>query len=429
MSKKAKMSVFAVLASMFLNWPVMNVFAADGTVLKTLELKSEPATQTITVPGSFRLVFKKNSRILTNPGEHGARGTKINELYDLETDPEGKNNYCSVNYDVAGSSIEAGKMKVLESSPVRVIIRVAGTLGTAFEEKVNTTKKYVIYPTGKVYIREYYESEPRMVLAGMWLNPVYSFIPAEQFADPVEDENFWWSWGGQKYLADYKLNKRSYFELFYGTDKHPKFFTDKSPKKTQSDIEILETKSNFFIALHYCSERVYYWGRWVMGRKIGDLNIGFSQSPFKGYDLKDSKTLTYLFQMKPNSMSGTKAAEPYAADYRNPGALTVTKGSPVLDDEDDLNKDGYNEAEGCYLVKAAVDGAEFTLDCKKKRFDPVFKVEEWNAVAPESIEVNGAKLIRGTGYLAEVPEGSKDLIIQVAGSYDKILAIKIIKKQ
>ena len=314
---------------------------------------------------------------------------------------------------------------MLESSPVRIVIKNTGTVGT--DEKVKIAKKYVIYPNGKVYIREVFESEPKSQLLGMSLNASLALIPAEQFADPVDDEIFWFSWGGDEFLSNVK--SQSYFGLFYGTENHPKYFTDKSPKKNQGNISVRETRANILMVLHYRSERVYYWGRWVMGKDKGDLNMTFSQSALNGCDLKGSNTLTYLFQMKPNAMYGTEAAKPYASDYRNPGALTVTKGSPVLDDEDDLNKDGYNEAEGCYLVKSAADGVEFSLDCKKKRFDPAFKVEEWNAAAPESIEVNGSKLTRGTGYLAEVPEGSKDLILQVAGSYDKSLAIKIIKKQ
>ena len=104
--ERKTMKVFSgVFFAVCLILPPVRSFAAGTTVLSGLELKDERFRQTVTAPGYFKLVFQQNAKILTNPGESRALGAKITEAYDLENDPKAEVNYCSVNYDIAGSSL------------------------------------------------------------------------------------------------------------------------------------------------------------------------------------------------------------------------------------------------------------------------------------------------------------------------------------
>ncbi|MEI7905643.1 MAG: hypothetical protein WCI43_09585, partial [Candidatus Firestonebacteria bacterium] len=395
--KKSVLNFFFVVLVLLLTLPAT---AADKLKLKGLELKDENFMFTVTSSGYFKIIMRQNTKMLTYPGEHGARGARIVETYDLENDPEEKINLSSYHQDLTGDGLEGGRIKVLESSRTRVILQVKGSLGYKEEEKVKVTKKYVIYPTGQIYIKNYFEGMPNVYYVGPYANGMLAFVPADSFNDPGgEDPDFWVSWGGQKKLSDAK----SSFILFRGTSEHPEYFKP-TIKTHKEDMKIGDVKAVILMVLHYQESKAYYWGRWAHNTKafgkvagkpscnVGDINFAFDCYGKIEYDLKDSKTLTCLLQIKPGTIDSNKAAKPYAKDYRTPGPLFVLKGSPVKDDADDLNHDGYNEAEGCYQIKATGDEVSFNLDCKVKRFNPIFKIVNWSSAVPASIEVNGEKL-------------------------------------
>ena len=402
---------------------------AGGFKFKGLDLKDEKFMFTVTSPGYFKIVMRQNTHILTYPGEHSGTGAKIIETYDLENDPQEKVNISSYNQDLTGDGLEGGKIKVLESSPARVILQVKGSLGYLEAEKVKVRKTYVIYPTGQIYVKNYFENMPKCYYVGPYVNGMLAFAPANAFVDLEDDPDVWRRWGGQKSLC----NAKSSFMLFHGVEKHPQFFKP-TVKGHRDDMKIGDVKSDVLVVLHYQETMVYYWGRWahstrVNGKecKVGDINYASTISGIIEYDLKDSKTLTHLLQIKPSTMDSIDDVKPYVADYRKPGALLVTKGSPVKDDADDLNHDGYNEAEGCYLVKATGNEVAFELDCKVKRFNPIFKIVNWSAAAPSSIEVNGKKVMRGDGYSADMADNKTDLVLQLFDSYNEKLAVKLMK--
>jgi len=402
---------------------------AGGFKFKGLDLKDEKFMFTVTSPGYFKIVMRQNTHILTYPGEHSGTGAKIIETYDLENDPQEKVNISSYNQDLTGDGLEGGRIKLLESSSARVILQVKGNLGNTQEEKVKVTKKYVVYPTGQIYVKNYFEDIPKCYYVGPYVNGWLAFAPANAFNDLEDDPDVWVSWGGQKKMSDAK----SSFMLFHGVEKHPQFFKP-TVKGHKDDMKIVDVKSDVLIVLHYQETKSYYWGRWTHGARVngkpcivGDINYASDVNGKIEYDLKDSKTLAYLLQIKPSTMDSIDAVKPYVADYRKPGPFFVTKGSPVKDDADDLNHDGYNEAEGCYLVKATGNEVAFELDCKVKRFNPIFKIVGWSAAAPSSIEVNGKKVMRGDGYSADMADNKTDLVLQLFDSYNEKLAVKLMK--
>ena len=113
-----------------------------------------------------------------------------------------------------------------------------------------------------------------------------------------------------------------------------------------------------------------------------------------------------------HDINSSAAALRYAEDYRNPDAPGVTKGELVKDDGGDYDADGFNESEGCYVLKAAAGGVELTLHgTKTPRIEPVFKVKGWAGGPPKTIALGSDTLDAGKGFSASVAEGV--LILQV----------------
>jgi hypothetical protein len=106
------------------------------------------------------------------------------------------------------------------------------------------------------------------------------------------------------------------------------------------------------------------------------------------------------------------AAKVHADDYRAPDRLQTAKGAVDTTDDGDRDADGFNEAEGCYGLRAAADGIAFTLHAKEvPRVRPVFKVRGWPGATPASITVGGRAVAVGRGLTASVREGT--LLLQI----------------
>ena len=94
-----------------------------------------------------------------------------------------------------------------------------------------------------------------------------------------------------------------------------------------------------------------------------------------------------------SDMNGEKLAPPYAEDYRRPDRLAVAQGEVDKTDAGDLDKDGFNELEGCYVLKSGPTGTGFTLHGSElPRMQPVFKIKGWVVKAPSKIVVGGKEL-------------------------------------
>ncbi|MGD8452143.1 MAG: hypothetical protein PVJ57_10025 [Phycisphaerae bacterium] len=82
-----------------------------------------------------------------------------------------------------------------------------------------------------------------------------------------------------------------------------------------------------------------------------------------------------LFIWPPN-LDDAAAAEPLAAGYQRPVALTPLAGELVRDAPGDLNGDGFNEAEGCYELALRRGVLRFVFDPGDlPRETPVFRVQ------------------------------------------------------
>jgi hypothetical protein len=105
-------------------------------------------------------------------------------------------------------------------------------------------------------------------------------------------------------------------------------------------------------------------------------------------------------------------ALPLALQYRRPAQLKVAKGEVVQDDVGDLDADGFNESEGCWVLRSN-GGLDLTFPKSAMAiFAPVFKVLGWTREVPKSVRVNGIE----TASLSTVVNGN--LILQVMGTLE-----------
>ncbi len=113
-----------------------------------------------------------------------------------------------------------------------------------------------------------------------------------------------------------------------------------------------------------------------------------------------------------HDLNGHEAAQPYANDYRSPDHLKVSKGKLDTTDDGDPDADGFNEMEGCYVLKSARDGLAFALHGRAvPRMFPAFKIKDWPGAAPETLTLGGEKLAAGKDFNASVRGGL--LLLQV----------------
>ncbi|NIP94876.1 MAG: tetratricopeptide repeat protein, partial [Akkermansiaceae bacterium] len=64
-----------------------------------------------------------------------------------------------------------------------------------------------------------------------------------------------------------------------------------------------------------------------------------------------ARSLAVQLRVYPRTLDSPALAEPYADDYQQPARLEVRRGSVMKDDPGDLDGDGFNEGEGCYVVR------------------------------------------------------------------------------
>jgi len=176
-----------------------------------------------------------------------------------------------------------------------------------------------------------------------------------------------------------------------------------------------KVKTAFLLTIPPEEHRTF--SRWMHhnGRSVGWDRAGYGSNDLvmqPGYD----ETLAFVIQMAtPDAKTApgfktAKDALSYAIDYRTPAK--VTGATLVKDDPGDLNKDGYNESEGCHVLKGP-GPLTFTYEKGKGAGSaPAFKVLGWIGPAPKTVTVDG----KPAKHVAGVVEGN--LILQVLGTID-----------
>jgi len=283
----------------------------------------------------------------------------------------------------------AQKIELLESGPVRAKVRLTGwhmryggTDRKAAMKELAFELTHTVYPTGAVYTSYVLDAAEE--------------IPLHHFVTIIKSNGAW----GPAGKGEGKSEAHCVTE---GGDDSPRGI------RTPAAFALQWSNGPTFFADMLL---VYYTGRygtsyWNEGYEDKDYRAGMNiLSRFQDKKLpKGRTTIPFLFRIS-DDMNSAAAAAPYANDYRAPDRLEVSKGTVDTADEGDLDRDGYNESEGCYVLRAGGDGVAFTIHGKQTpRMKPVLKVKGWPGESVQTVTLGGRKCEPDKEYIASVKDG------------------------
>ncbi len=370
--------------------------AAFAQGLTAEQLDDRQKTVRVAAPGKFETAFTLRKGF-------GA------SWFDLAHDPEKKRNLAPVADENGLYWVKMAKkppadfkgdlgsyyanpaktIELVESGPVRARVKLTGwqmrygrTDEPAAYKDVPFELTHTVYPTGAVYADYAIDAAED--------------IPLHHFLTIVKSNGAW----GKNGKGEGKGEAHCVTE---GGDGVP------GGRKTPAAFVLQWTNGPTYFADMLLA---YYKGRfgtayWDEGYQDQDYRAGLDiMGMFPDRKLAKGRThILFLFRIGDDMNSAAEAA-PYANDYRAPDALAVTTGAADKSDPGDLDADGFNESEGCYVLKAAEGGAAFTLHGKETpRMKSAFKVKGWPSGAVASVTLAGKKLDANKDYLASVKDG------------------------
>jgi hypothetical protein len=408
---------------------------AFGAGMEVTESGEKPDLKVAVVsPGVYKVVVWQ------------ASGGGLNEFYDLATDPEAKTNLaggdrglfeigwhgarfksppekenCCVQHmrDVAAGKKKEGdcydgcrdwpsmghkalkaegELEVIEKSPARVRVRAKSVFcwwGGYADKDLPVEAVYTFYPTGGIAVQVRVKRTGEMPMHWSGEYGPHFFLPCSK--DP---EGLRFNMGSPKY-EDYTAGTKG---IWPAPPSEELIMASSKAVKTTFFITIPPEEHDLFARhMRHGPAPDLNWDRFGYGNK------GLVMEP--GYD----NTWACMIQMGTSGsalapeLGGPKDALPYAMQYRKPVKLSATGAEPVTDDEGDLNKDGFNESEGCYVLKAT---SSFELVYEKGEgagLAPAFKILGWKGEAPSKVSIDGKEVPCAAGAL----DGK--LILQVLG--------------
>ena len=265
-----------------------------------------------------------------------------------------------------------GTLDLIEKSPARVRIRARSTFvwwGMYDHKNLKVAAEYTFYPAGKIAIQVRVQNVGKMAFHWSTEYGPHLMVPG---SDKKPEVDLGFVWNTPKQDISGKRGKGPSEELFLATSKKV---------KASLMLTIPPEEQKLFSRVMRHNGRSLTWDR------CGYASEGITMNP--GYD----DTWACLIQMStptstlPAKMRTVAEALPYAMQYRAPA--TITGAMLVTDDPGDLNKDGYNESEGCHVLKGA-GPLSFTYERGKGAgFAPAFKVIGWKGDAPKTVKVDG----------------------------------------
>ena len=378
--------------------------------------------------------------VVTSPGVYRAvlwqaSGGGIMEFYDLAADPEAKLNLagwdrglfeigwhgqtfksgaaeaCCQKHVLDGKKDDAcydgcrdwpsighktlkaqGTLEAIEKSGARARVRAESwfTWWSKFADReMPLTVVYTFYPTGRIAIQaRIRKTGGRPFLWSREYGP-HLFVAAPK-AKPELNPGFTFSTPKAADFAD----------GFQGAAED--LVLAASPKIKTTFLMTIPTSAQSLFDRHMRHD-----GRSVSWDRAGYGSRGVSMDA--GYD----STWACLIEMgSPGSSTAPafgSAAEalPYALQYRTPPRLRGAE--RVTDDAGDFDQDGFNESEGCAVLRGAGPLAVTVDSGSGAGFAPAFKIVGWKGDAPRSVRVDGKEMPAASGLV------DGNLILQVLG--------------
>ncbi len=291
----------------------------------------------------------------------------------------------------------SGELAIIEQSPARVRVRAQAPFvwWSKLIHKLEATAIYTFYPSGRIVVQMRVQN------------------PGER--------PFHWSSEYGPHIAVVGWNKKP-------DDKNQAFdpgFVWSTPKqdifKSGSPAEELvlarsdATRTSLMISIPVEASELFPRTMQHNGRGIGWDRAGYGSSGIvmeKGYD----SAWACVIQMGAENsalapeLKTAKDALPCSMQYRAPAKISGAE--LVTGDPGDFNKDGFNESEGCHVLKGP-GPLSFTYERGAGGgFAPAFKVTGWKGTAPRKIKVDG----KDVPAVSAVVDGN--LILQITGTLE-----------
>lgn len=398
--------------------------AANG--LEVTETGTSPGRKiAIVSPGAYKAVISQES------------GGGIMEFYDLAQDPEAKWNLagwdrglfevgwhsatfqsppdkqdCCIKHmldknregpchdgtrdwpSIGHKALKAeGDLEIIEQSPVRVRVRAKSwfTWWTKFADRdLPVEAVYTFYPAGQIVVQVRIKRTGSTPLRWSREYGPHLFVSANK--KPEINPTFTFSTPKVAAIKDGYMQPAEELVL------------------ASSD----KVKTTFLLTIPAEADKLFDCHMRHDGRSVGWDRSGYGSKSIvmgPGYD----STWSCLIQMGTTGsrlipdLRTPQDALPHAMQYRKPPAVEVKGAEIVTNDAGDFNADGFNESEGC-LVLRGKGPVEITYrKGQTAGFAPAFKIIGWQGAAPTTIKADGKEV----PAIAHVVDGN--LIFQLAG--------------
>jgi len=272
------------------------------------------------------------------------------------------------------------KFEVLEESPVRIRTR------TAHDRWPLEVHEYTFYPTGQIFVAAKFDlqrDDPLVRISDISFytvkNPQVNWVAAVEGVSPMSGE------GGIQAKTRYVLAHSNPLPSFQFS----------MPDDILTCVSIPGKYSTYV---------------------NNEIPLTWRRAPLRFECDKKADMAHFALHMRvyPRDIDSFEAGLPYVEDYQFPDTLSVSVGSRVTDDSGDLNGDGYNESEGCYVLLADDGKVAFTIDATETvRYQPAFKITGWTGDVPTSVAIDGTTAEVGQDYNAAVVPETDIIMFQV----------------
>ena len=366
-----------------------------GVVPAVKAIQEDEKTIRVIVPGQFETTFTERK---------GFGGV----WFDLKHDPQRKRDLAPVLDENGFLWVKNGppgadgswyanpprEITLLESGPTRVRVRLSGahqrygqTKPEAAWKELGFEQTFTVYPSGAIYVDYALIVEQPVAL--------------HHFLLILKPNGAWGNRGKGKGAGEVRCAGE--------------FGPNKPYGATASSfaLEWTDGPTWFQDILLVMLKGKYNGSYWNEGYEDKDLRAGLDLMPrWPDRTVPKGKDHIHLMMVFRHDLNGHEAAQPYANDYRSPDRLTVSKGKLDTTDDGDADADGFNETEGCYVLKSTPDGLVFSMHGEAlARMFPAFKIKDWPGAVPETLTLGEGKLAARKDFNASVKSGV--LLLQV----------------
>ena len=248
------------------------------------------------------------------------------------------------------------KFEVLEDTPTRVRTR------TSHDRWPFESMEYTFYPTGQIFVAAHFDLEnedPRLRIGSV---SFYTVKNAQiNWRDSTDETSRMPGEGGQQFNTTYVLSHNNRVPSFHLSMPDDILTCAPAPHDRRTFIN---------------NEIPLMWRRTPLRFDV-DRSL-------------EEKSFALQLRVFPRNIDSFAAGLPYVEDYRNPTKLTVSGGELVRNSIGDLNGDGYNESQGCFVVRADGKQLDLTMDATDRPcFQPAFCVENWSGSKTPQVTIDG----------------------------------------